>query len=92
MSVKVERLLIDALKPRELSLVELSKAIAASDGVNKVFIVVMEVDSKTETIKITVRGSSIEDGEVRRIIEKYGVSIKGIDEITVTKNIEKEID
>ncbi len=85
MSVNVKRLLLDVLKPREISIVELARAIGAVDGVEAVDIVVSEVDSKTETIKVTVSGPKIDHDSVSKIMEKYGVSIRGVDEISVAK-------
>ncbi|HLB70549.1 MAG TPA: DUF211 domain-containing protein, partial [Candidatus Methanoperedens sp.] len=57
MHVAVRRLLLDAFKPRESSIIELSKAICSTEGAEEVDIIVSEVDSKTETIKVTVTSS-----------------------------------
>ena len=60
MSIQIRRVLIEALKARETSLVELSQSICAANGVEECDIVVTDVDAKTETIKLTVRGANIE--------------------------------
>lgn len=85
MSVSVKRLLLDALKPRELSIVELARAVGAVEGVEEVNIIVSEVDSETETIKLTVNGPKINYDLVSNVLEKYGISIRGVDEIKVAK-------
>ncbi len=85
MTVTVKRLLLDILKPRELSIIELSKALCSIKGIDHVEVIVSEVDSKTETIKVTIKGSQIEYESVSKVIEKYGVSLKGIDEISTVK-------
>jgi hypothetical protein len=85
MSVRVRKILIDALKPRETSVVELSEALCAIDGVNGVDVVVTEVDVKTETIKLTVKGSDVKYEEVAKVIEEHGVAIRGVDEVSVSK-------
>jgi hypothetical protein len=85
MPAKVRRLLLDVLKPRELSIVELSKGMGSVDGVQEVDIVVSEVDSKTETIKVTIRGPQIDFNAVSNVMERYAVSLRGIDEINVIK-------
>ncbi|MFW6110749.1 MAG: DUF211 domain-containing protein [Thermoproteota archaeon] len=85
MLVTVRRLVLDSLKPRELSLIELSQALASVNGVEEVSVVVIEVDSKTETLKVTVEGPQIDHEAVWEVMEKCGVSIKGVDEITVSK-------
>lgn len=86
MSVAIRRLLLDALKPRETSIIELAKALGSVNGVEGVDIVVSEVDSKTETIKLTVRGPHIQYDAVTKMMEKYGISIRGVDEIDVTQH------
>jgi hypothetical protein len=85
MSVKIKKLLLDSLKSRELSIVELSKALGSVSGVSEVDITVVEVDSNTETMKVTIKGPQINYDEIRKVMEKHAVSIKGVDEISVAK-------
>ncbi|MBU3966689.1 MAG: DUF211 domain-containing protein [Euryarchaeota archaeon] len=86
MPVVIKRLLLDVLKPRESSIIELSKVICSINGIDEVEIIVSEVDSKTETLKVTIKGSQIDYGEVMKVIDKHGVSIKGVDEISAIKD------
>jgi len=83
--VHIKRLLVDALKSRETSIIELSRALCGVDGVEEVDITVTEVDVTTETIKVTVKGSSVNYGKLAKMMEKYGISVKGIDEVSVAK-------
>jgi hypothetical protein len=85
MSVAIKRILLDSLKPRELSIVELAKALGAVDERGEVEIIVSEVDSKTETIKVIIKGSNIDYKLVSKIMDQYGVSVRGIDEINVSR-------
>ncbi len=85
MAIHIRRVLIEALKPRETTLVELSQAICSASGVEECDIVVTDVDVKTETIKLTVRGPNIEYDGISKIMQEYGMSIKGVDEISVSK-------
>jgi hypothetical protein len=85
MTIQIRRVLIEALKPRETTIVELSQAICSANGVEECDIVVTDVDVKTETIKLTVRGPNIQYDEISRVMQDYGTSIKGIDEISVSK-------
>jgi hypothetical protein len=55
------------------------------NGVEECDIVVTDVDVKTETIKITVRGQNIKYDGIFEVLQEYGVSIKGVDEISVVK-------
>ena len=85
MSIHIRRVLIEALKPRDTPLVELSQAICSVHGVDECDIVVTDVDVKTETVKLTVKGSNIEYEGVSNVLRENGISIKGIDEISVSK-------
>ena len=85
MSIHIRRVLIEALKARETSLVELSQALCSVNGVEECDIVITDVDVKTETIKLTVRGSNIEYAGILTILQENGVSVKGVDEVNVAK-------
>jgi hypothetical protein len=85
MPVAIKQILLDALKPRELPLVDLAKALGASEGVEEADIIVSEVDSRTETLKITVKGQRINYEALTRVMDRQGVSIRGIDDIHVAK-------
>jgi uncharacterized protein len=85
MTIHIRRVLIEALKARETSLVDLSQAICSVTGVEECDLVVTDVDAKTETIKLTVRGANIEYNGIVSILQDNGVSIKGVDEVSVTK-------
>ena len=85
MSVSVKRVLLDALKPRELSIVDLAKALGSVDEKGEVEIIVREVDARTEPLKVTIKGSNIDYEAVSKIMDQYGISIRGIDEINVAR-------
>ena len=85
MTINIRRVLIEALKARETSLVELSQAICSANGVEECDMVVTDVDAKTETVKLTVRGSNIEYSGILSILQDNGVSVKGVDEVSVSK-------
>ncbi|MEM2210600.1 MAG: DUF211 domain-containing protein [Nitrososphaerales archaeon] len=85
MAVSIKRLIIDSLKPRETSILDLSKALATIEGVDEVDIVVTEVDVKTETIKLTIRGSNIDYDAVCKKMSELGATIRSVDEINVSK-------
>ena len=85
MSINIRRVLIEALKARETPLVELSQALCSANGVDECDITVTDVDVKTETVKMTVRGSNIEYNQILNILQDNGVSVKGVDEVSVSK-------
>lgn len=86
MTVYIRRVLIEALKPRETPLVELSQAICSISGVEECDIVVTDVDAMTETIKLTIKGPNIEYNGISKVMHENGISIKGVDEISVAKS------
>jgi len=84
--VSVTKVMLDALKPREVDLVELASALCSLDGVDSVEIIVTEVDVKTETIKVTIYGDEIDLDDVSEEIEKYSTVVRSIDAVTVKKS------
>ena len=86
MGVSVTKVMLDALKPREVDLVELASALCSLDGVDSVEIIVTEVDVKTETIKVTIYGDEIDLDDVSEEIEKYSTVVRSIDAVTVKKS------
>lgn len=86
---KIRKLVIDSLKPREISLVDLSKALCEVYGANNVSIVVNEVDANTETVTITVEGDDVDFQDLIETISEYGCAIRSIDAIEVYKDKSK---
>lgn len=85
MSVSIRRMLVDALKPRETSIMDLSRALCSVNGVEEVDAIVSEVDVKTETIKITIKGPNINYSDLTKVMDEYGVAVKGVDEVRIVK-------
>jgi hypothetical protein len=85
LAVYIKRLVIDSLKPRETTILDLSKALCGVDGVNEVDIMVTEVDVKTETIKLTARGTDIDYDGISNIMQENGATIRSVDEVYVSK-------
>ncbi|HDH06798.1 MAG: hypothetical protein DRJ52_01410 [Thermoprotei archaeon] len=83
--IAIKKIVLDALKPRDLDLRELSARICSLNGVSEVEIEVREVDVKTETVKIIVRGSDICYDEVQEELSELGVAIRSLDGIVVYK-------
>lgn len=81
--VSIKRLVIDSLKPRETTIVDLSRALASSKGVDEVDITVTEVDARTETTKLTIRGSDIDYEGVLKVMREHSATIRSVDEINV---------
>lgn len=91
MAANIRRLVLDSLKPRESSLLDLSKNLAEVNGVEEVDINVTEVDVKTETVKLIIRGISIDYDGITKALDEYGVTLRSIDEISVHKKRRKKL-
>ena len=83
--VSIKRLVIDSLKPRETTVVELSRALADSKGVDEVDIIVTEVDARTETTKLTIRGMDIDYEKILNVMKEHSATVRSVDEISVAK-------
>ena len=81
----VIKLVLDALKPRELSIIELSKIISRIEGVSQVSVTVREVDAKTETIKIVIHGKDLDYDDIEEVLSESGIAVRSIDEVVVEK-------
>lgn len=80
--IKIKHILLDVLKPHYPDIIELSKAIAAVDGVTKVTIDIVEMDQDTESVKIEIIGDDINVDKLLRRIKEMGASIHSIDSVT----------
>jgi len=80
--IRVVRLVIDALKPREFSIVELARMLCSLEGVEEVNISVREVDVKTETIRITVEGRELDIESINALLNDGGIAVRSIDEVS----------
>lgn len=85
MTVHIRRMIIDSLKPRETTIVDLSQALCEVEGVEEVDITVTEVDVKTETIKLVIRGSNIDYEKLSKVMVDHGVAVRSVDEINVSR-------
>ncbi len=86
MTVSIRRLVVDSLKAREISIIDLSNVICSVNGVEEVDITVTEVDVRTETIRLTIRGSNIDFGGLSKTMSEHGVTVRSIDEVNVSRS------
>jgi len=84
---KIRRVVLDTLKPLELSIVDLARDLSELDGVQAVNISIVEIDHKVENAKITIEGDDINTKVVTKLIEDQGGSIHSMDEVVAGKMI-----
>ncbi|PLJ77700.1 DUF211 domain-containing protein [Infirmifilum sp. NZ] len=81
----ITRMLIDALKPRDVTVVDIARSLISLEKVSRVEINVAEVDVKTETLKISISGTGIDIKEIERTLEKHATVIRSIDYVVAEK-------
>lgn len=81
------RLVLDVLIPFEVSPVELSKNLSSIAGVEGVDILIVEVERRVETAKITIEGNDIDFEKIKGLLDMRGTSIQSIDRISSGKRI-----
>lgn len=86
MPTSLRQLVLDVLKPRELNTIELAKLLCELEGVNKVNVTVVEVDARTETLKLTMEGESIKPEKVQKLLEEHGCALRSIDALSFERN------
>jgi len=82
--VKVQRIVLDVLKPHSPNGLEFSTQLAESCPGCCFKLKVAEVDEKTETVIIIVESDDIPYDQVAEAIASMGGSIHSIDEVEVT--------
>ncbi|MGC8577009.1 MAG: DUF211 domain-containing protein [Thermoproteota archaeon] len=68
-----------------MTIVSLSKTLCSVSGVEEVSIVVTEVDTKTETVKLTITGSNIDYDSIVKAMSENSTIVRSIDEVTAAK-------
>ena len=86
----LNRIVLDVLKPHSPNALEFANAIADYNKGCEITILVTEVDERTETTLVTVKGNKIAFDQLVESITQFGGSIHSIDEVTVS-NFEPDI-
>lgn len=79
--VFVKRLVLDVLKPHQPNALEFSVSLARAGGDYRVCITVLEIDDKTETLRVVVEGDAIDFDAVQSVIGDLGGSLHSVDEV-----------
>jgi hypothetical protein len=87
---KIRIIVLDVMKPHQPSIIQLSQSLSDMEGVEGCDIVVYEIDSKVENVKITLQGKNINFEKVKSIIESSGATIHSVDKVTAGAIIVKE--
>lgn len=88
--VLVKRVMLDVLKPHNPNALEFSQAIAEVGPDYYVQLTVIEVDEKTETLKLIVEGNAIDFEGIQTAISNLGGSLHSIDEVEVQSMLDND--
>jgi hypothetical protein len=84
---KIRRLVLDALKPHEPSIIDMAQELSELDGVSAVNISIYEIDRKVENAKITMEGEDISYTLVLEVVNEMGGVVHSVDEVVAGSRI-----
>jgi hypothetical protein len=82
---KIKNLVLDVLKPHSPPLPEFASFLTELDGIEKVDITLVEMDEKTESLKVVLTGIHIEYEALKEHVGKQGAVIHSVDQVIVEK-------
>ncbi|MCK5344235.1 MAG: DUF211 domain-containing protein [Candidatus Heimdallarchaeota archaeon] len=88
----VRRLVLDVLKLHNPSLVSFATALEQIDGVNAVNCTLVEIDAKTENLKVVLEGSNMNYELISKAINDLHGSIHSIDQVISGKHLVEAIE
>ena len=81
--VSLKQVTLDVLKPHEPTILELASALSAQGSDYEVRVRVVEIDEKTESLEVIVRGSAVDLADLEQAITALGGSVHSVDEVVV---------
>lgn len=77
----IKRLVLDVLKPHQPNALDFAQAIAETGQDYQVLLTVIEIDKKTETLEVEIRGNAIDFERIKTTISEMGGSLHSIDQV-----------
>ncbi|MHA1682303.1 MAG: DUF211 domain-containing protein [Promethearchaeota archaeon] len=90
----IKRIVLDVLKPHEPEVWYLASELAnmpVEVGISGVNITLMEIDAKTESIKVTVEGQNILYDAIKDKLREMNCAIHSIDQVIAGKKLVEEV-
>jgi hypothetical protein len=87
----IKRIILDVLKPHKPSILEIANRLGDLEGISGVNISLEEVDTDTDSVKITIEGNSINYEDVKTVISECGAVIHSIDGVSAGIKIVEEV-
>jgi len=83
----IRRLVLDVLKPHEPSLPEFASHVCKTPGVKSVNVMLVEMDEKTESLRVIVEGDEIDFELLKKNLGECGAVIHSVDEVVVSRPV-----
>ena len=80
---RIKHMVLDVLKPHQPPLPEFAKFLGEIEGVDRIDVTVVEMDEKTESLKIIIDGTNIDFEELRSHMAIQGAVIHSVDQVIV---------
>ncbi len=81
----IKFLVLDVLKPHQPPLAEFAEYIGELKPITKVDVGLEEIDERTESLKVTVEGNSIDFDELKEHIARIGAVVHSVDKVVVAE-------
>ncbi len=80
---KIKRIILDVLKPRTSSLPLFTTFLAELESVKKVEVTLVEINAKTDSLKVVLYGSGIDFDALKVHVGRDGAVIHSVDQVNV---------
>jgi len=84
-SPRIKHLVLDVLKPHAPALPEFASFLGELEGVTKVDVILVEMDEKTESLKVELYGTEIDFEDLKEHMATQGAVIHSVDQVIVEK-------
>ena len=81
----IKAMVLDVLKPHSPALPVFATFLAELEGVEEVDVTLVEMDERTESLKIVISGHDIDYDALREHMSKQGAVIHSVDQVIVEK-------
>jgi len=80
-STAISRIVLDCLKPHQPPIYAIATTLTSVKGVHNVDIDTVEVDSETESLKMTIDGTDLDFEVIEQKLNEVGVVVHSIDKV-----------
>jgi hypothetical protein len=80
---KIVHVVLDVLKPHQPSLPEFTMYIGELSGLTKVDVSLVEMDEKTESLRVIIYGNNVDYDDLKTHMAEQGAVIHSVDQVVV---------